>query len=116
MSSAAGAASSKALAYLADADKALKRTTIFGFGKNQKYEDAAELFTKAGNAFKLANQWQSAGEAFLKSASSIANTESPSDAVNSYTEAGAFVTYFERNDYIFNKQRIVSRKSIQETL
>ena len=38
------------------------RTTIFGFGKAQKYEDAAEAFVKAGNAYKLANLWQSAGK------------------------------------------------------
>lgn len=37
------------------------RTLIFGFGKTQKYEDAAEAFVKAGNAYKLANLWQSAG-------------------------------------------------------
>ena len=37
------------------------RTLIFGFGKTQKYEDAADAFVKAGNAYKLANLWQSAG-------------------------------------------------------
>lgn len=62
--------------------------SVFGIGKYQKYEDAAELFTKAGNAFKLANQWQSAGNAFIKAANSFEQTETPNDAVNSYIEAG----------------------------
>lgn len=29
-------------------EKTLKKTSLFGFGKGQKYEDAAECFQKAG--------------------------------------------------------------------
>jgi len=74
--------------FIAEAEKALKRTTIFGFGKNQKYEDAAELFTKAGNAFKILKQWREAGDAFIRAADSQKQTESPNDSVNSFVEAG----------------------------
>lgn len=75
--------------YLAEAQKALNRTTIFGFGKQQKYEDAADFFTKAGNAFKLENQWQSAGDAFLQAADAWMQAgENRTDAVNQIIEAG----------------------------
>ncbi len=73
--------------YLADGAKALNRSTIFGFGKSQKYEDAAEAFKNAGNAFKMENSWQSAGQAFVKAAEAVAMSESSSDAVNHYVEA-----------------------------
>lgn len=73
--------------FLAEADKALKRTTLFGFGKSQKYEDAAAAFTKAGNAFKLANLWESAGEAFLKAADCLEHENETSDATNKLVEA-----------------------------
>eukprot|EP01036_Dinobryon_divergens_P026855 gene26855-35547_t len=64
------AASAKGDSFRAEGEKALKRTLIFGFGKTQKFEDAAEAFVKAGNAYKLANLWQSAGDCFLQAADS----------------------------------------------
>jgi len=33
-----------------------------------KYEEAAELFTKAGNTFKISKQWDKAGDAFVRAA------------------------------------------------
>jgi alpha-soluble NSF attachment protein len=44
----------EALALLAKADKKATSST-FWFGSN-KYEDAAELYTKAANSFKLAKR------------------------------------------------------------
>jgi alpha-soluble NSF attachment protein len=79
---------SKGEAFLAEADKCLNRTTIFGFGKKQKFEDAAEAFKKAGNAFKLANLWESAGKAFLKSADCQLQVEEANDAATQFVEAG----------------------------
>ncbi|KAI8992136.1 soluble NSF attachment protein [Mycotypha africana] len=38
------------------------------FGPSNKYEDAAELYEKAGNMFKLAQQWGNAGDAFVEAA------------------------------------------------
>ncbi|KAG0182123.1 hypothetical protein DFQ28_000759 [Apophysomyces sp. BC1034] len=38
------------------------------FGNGNKQEEAAELYEKAGNNFKLAQRWPEAGETFLKSA------------------------------------------------
>lgn len=71
-----------------DAEKILKRTTIFGFGKNQKFEDAAETYIKAANAFKMSKQWQEAADCYLSAANCQKQTDSPNDSVNSYVEAG----------------------------
>ncbi|KAI9496763.1 soluble NSF attachment protein [Zychaea mexicana] len=48
------------------ADKRLNGWSFFGGGNKQ--EDAAELYEKAGNTFKLAQRWSEAGEAFIKAA------------------------------------------------
>ena len=41
--------------YMAKGNKILERKTFWGFGKTKKYEDAIEVFTKAGYAYKLEN-------------------------------------------------------------
>lgn len=74
--------------YLIEGQKALDRITIFGFGKQQKYEDAIAAFIKAGNAFKLSKDWHSAGEAFIKAAKAQKELDLQGDACNSYVEAG----------------------------
>ncbi|OZJ04180.1 hypothetical protein BZG36_02166 [Bifiguratus adelaidae] len=53
--------------YLAQADKKLTGWSFFG-GGSQKYDDAAELYIKAGNTFKLAQRPSEAGDAFMKAA------------------------------------------------
>mmetsp|Transcript_16287 Transcript_16287/g.15611 ORF Transcript_16287/g.15611 Transcript_16287/m.15611 type:complete len:299 (-) Transcript_16287:212-1108(-) len=80
--------SSKGDSFLAEGEKALKRSTLFGFGKAQKYEDAAEAFTKAGNAFKLANLWESGGKAFLKAAEQQLIMKEVNEAGSRLIEAG----------------------------
>lgn len=72
-----------------EGNKALNRTLIFGFGRQQKYEDAADNFNKAGNAYKLSNRWESAGNAFLKSAEAwLEAGDNKTDATNAIVEAG----------------------------
>lgn len=71
-----------------EGEKALSRTTIFGFGKQQKYEDASAAFIKAGNAYKLSKDWHSAGDMFIKAAECQKQLDSNGDACNSYVEAG----------------------------
>lgn len=72
----------------AEGEKALARSTIFGFGKEKKYEDAAEAFTKAGNQYKLGNRWQSAGEVFLKAGECHKQLKDEMEAVTKIAEAG----------------------------
>ena len=50
-------ADAKAEEYLAQAHKALKKTSFFSFSSgSQKYEDASDLYEKAGNQFKIAKR------------------------------------------------------------
>jgi len=42
---------------------------LFGSGKSSRQEDAADLYIKAANQYKLAKAWQKAGDAFYHSAS-----------------------------------------------
>lgn len=82
---------SKGEAYLSEAHKALNKTSIFSFlgGKGQKYEEAADLFKKAGNAFKAQNKWDEAGNAFLQEADAWFQAgDNKTDAVNALVEAG----------------------------
>jgi alpha-soluble NSF attachment protein len=79
--------SSKADLNKAEGNKALSRTTFFGFGKAQKYKDAANSFKKAGFAYKLANQYQFAGDVYLQLADVFINLNSQSEAIKQIVEA-----------------------------
>lgn len=63
---------------------------IFGFGKSQKYEDASQSFFQAGNSYKVANNWESAAEMFLKAAdiNQMISDSSQTDTINYIIEAG----------------------------
>lgn len=81
----------KALDLMAQAEKKLKSAGgIFGsfFGGSSKNEDAAELFVKAGNSFKMAKKWAAAGNAFCRAASVQTNIDSRHEAASNYVEAG----------------------------
>jgi alpha-soluble NSF attachment protein len=50
-------ADAKAEEYMAQGNKALKKTSFFSFASGgQKYEDASDCFEKAGNQFKIAKK------------------------------------------------------------
>lgn len=47
----------KAAEYMAQGHKTLKKTSFFSFGGgSQKFEDASDLFEKAGNQFKISRK------------------------------------------------------------
>ncbi|BAE59815.1 protein required for fusion of vesicles in vesicular transport, alpha-SNAP [Aspergillus flavus] len=76
---------------LQKADKALQGASsgfsFFG-GRSEKYENAADLYTQAGNAFRVQKQNKEAGLAFEKAASiQTQNLNEPDDAANSLQEA-----------------------------
>ena len=78
-------------ALLQKADKAAQGAgsgfSFFG-GRAEKFENAADLYTQAANAFRLQKQGKEAGQAF-ESAASIQSSKlsEPDDAANSLTEA-----------------------------
>jgi alpha-soluble NSF attachment protein len=83
------ASTTSAESYLTEANKALNRSTFFGIGKQQKFTDAAKSFTKAGNVFKLLNQWQSAGDVFLQAADALMQAgDNKNEVIEAIVEAG----------------------------
>lgn len=76
---------------LQKADKALQSASggfsFFG-GRSEKYENAADLYTQAANAFRAQKQNKEAGLAFEKAAAiQTQNLNEPDDAANSLQEA-----------------------------
>lgn len=54
--------------FLAEAEKEMKKSTWFASSSEQKYENAAELFEKAANAFKVGAFGDEAGNAYTRAA------------------------------------------------
>ena len=71
----------KAEAFLAEAEKTLKKTTWFASSAEAKHEQAAELYEKAANAFKVGQFFMEAGQAYVKA------SEIHRDKLNSLGEA-----------------------------
>jgi len=59
-------AEGKAREYLDEAVRQLNKLRLFN--RSDKYENAAYYYNKAAVAFKIASNWQEAGDAFIKSA------------------------------------------------
>jgi len=71
---------------LVEAEKKQKGWSLFN--SQAKYEDAAELYTKAAAQFKIAKLWQEAGDAYVKAAELYeTKSKSETDAVRCYTDA-----------------------------
>ncbi|KAK2810609.1 hypothetical protein FQN50_002866 [Emmonsiellopsis sp. PD_5] len=84
---------------LQKADKTLQGASggfsLFG-GRTEKYENAADLYTQAANAFRAQRMNKEAGEAFEKAAGVFTrNLNEPDDAANALTEA--FKVYKKTN-------------------
>ncbi|MCJ1397802.1 vesicular-fusion protein S17 [Xylographa trunciseda] len=78
-------------ALLQKADKALAGAgggfSLFG-GRTEKFENAADLYTQAANAFRMQKQGKEAGQAFERAASiQTKQLNEPDDAANTLTEA-----------------------------
>uniref|UniRef100_A0A183BN77 Alpha-soluble NSF attachment protein n=1 Tax=Globodera pallida TaxID=36090 RepID=A0A183BN77_GLOPA len=81
----------KAKMLMEEAEKKLKKSGgLFSFltGGSGGPSDAAELFIKAANVFKLSKNWNGAGGAFLKAAQVYDRGDSKHDAAMNFGEAG----------------------------
>ncbi|KAF7830901.1 alpha-soluble NSF attachment protein 2 [Senna tora] len=67
----------------AKAEKKLSGWGLFG----SKYEDAADLFDKAANSYKLAKSWDKAGSTYIKLANCYLKVESKHEAAQAYVDA-----------------------------
>ncbi|KAG8465843.1 hypothetical protein KFE25_005413 [Diacronema lutheri] len=80
---------SKAYELVEAAEKRLKAFVMPLIGsKDAKYEDAAELYQKAGNAFKVSKNFQEAGDAFKNAAGCFQKISSQHEAATAFQEAG----------------------------
>ncbi|KAK4277767.1 hypothetical protein QN277_015715 [Acacia crassicarpa] len=66
--------------------KAEKKLNSWGFFSS-KHEDAADLFDKAANSFKLAKAWDKAGSTYIKLANCYFKVESKHEAAQAYVDA-----------------------------
>ncbi|XP_047316173.1 alpha-soluble NSF attachment protein-like [Impatiens glandulifera] len=67
--------------------KAEKKLTGWGLFSS-KYEDAAELFDRAANSFKLAKSWEKAGLVYVKLANCHLKSDSQHEAATAFADAG----------------------------
>ncbi|CAM8893660.1 unnamed protein product [Rhodiola kirilowii] len=67
--------------------KAEKKLNGWGLFSS-KYEDAAELYEKAANSYKLAKSWDKAGATYLKLANCYLKLDSKHEAANAFADAG----------------------------
>ncbi|XP_071732267.1 alpha-soluble NSF attachment protein-like [Rutidosis leptorrhynchoides] len=66
------------------AEKKLNGWQLFG----SKLEDAADLYEKAANFYKLGKSWDQAGAVYVKLAECFIKLDSKHDAANAYADAG----------------------------
>ncbi|CAI9302599.1 alpha-soluble NSF attachment protein [Lactuca sativa] len=66
------------------AEKKLTGWAFFG----SKHEDAADLFEKAANFYKLGKSWDQAGAVYVKLAECYLKLDSKHEAANAYADAG----------------------------
>lgn len=57
------------------------------FGGSAKWEDAADLYTKAANQYKISKKWDKAGDAYCKSSECHLKLSSKHEAATSYISA-----------------------------
>jgi len=79
-----GDQSEKARALIAQAEKRLASWSLFS---SNKFDDAAELFSKAANLFKVSKNWNEAGGAFERTAQCHLKLQSAHEAASSYQDA-----------------------------
>lgn len=78
-----GDQSARAEEFEQQAEKKLGGWGLFG----SKFEDAADLFEKAANAYKLSKSWDQAGAVYVKLANCYLKLDSKHEAANAYAEA-----------------------------
>eukprot|EP00871_Galdieria_phlegrea_P002344 jgi/Galph1/310/GphlegSOOS_G5079.1 len=81
--------------------------TLFSLGNNSaKIEEAAELFVKAGNTFKLAKSWQKAGDAYMRAGECYSQLPDLSfEAASKFADAARCLKNVNTEDAIVAMQR-----------
>jgi len=79
--------SEKAEEWIEKADKKSKGGFSLFSGGSSKYEDAAEMYSKGGNLFKMARKFDKAGSAYVKAAECQIKAQSKHEAATNYINA-----------------------------
>jgi alpha-soluble NSF attachment protein len=88
MSALSQAQKSKAQAFLTEATSTLSKSTWFASSTSRKNEDAAELYTKAANAYKVGGWHDEAGDAYVKASELYKLEKSLGEASKCLSDAG----------------------------
>jgi hypothetical protein len=92
----------KGEAFLSEAETTLAKRTWFASSSEQKYEDAAELYGKAANAFKVGGFFTEAGDAYSKAANIFKDKlKNGMEASKALTESGEFFRAFLGREAFF---------------
>jgi alpha-soluble NSF attachment protein len=73
----------KAYDLMAQAEKKFTSRSFFG-NSSTKFEDAADLYTKAANIFKMCKKWDDASKAFARAAECHIKLQSKHEAANDF--------------------------------
>ncbi|XP_058748237.1 alpha-soluble NSF attachment protein 2-like [Vicia villosa] len=80
-------------------NKAEKKLSSWGmFGS--KFEDAADLFDKSANSYKLSKSWDKAGSTYIKLANCHLKLESKHEAASAYVDAAHCYKKVNMNDAV----------------
>lgn len=87
--------------YYQQAENALSKFRLFG--KENKWSEAAELFTKSGHSYKSVRDWIHAGESYHRASECLANANKLDEAAIVASDAGK----------MFSKQSETSDRALQ---
>ncbi|KAI8817118.1 soluble NSF attachment protein [Fimicolochytrium jonesii] len=89
---------------IAEADKKAQHKGWFG---GNKLEEAAELYTKAANCFKVAKKWKEAGDAFMSKATVLNRMNERDEASGAYMDAAKCYKKISPHDAVTCLQQAV---------
>uniref|UniRef100_UPI00358F61E3 alpha-soluble NSF attachment protein-like n=1 Tax=Myxine glutinosa TaxID=7769 RepID=UPI00358F61E3 len=93
----------EAMQLIAEADRKVKYSQSFLgalFGGSSKLEEACEMYTRAGNMFKMVKNWNAAGNAFCQAARFHLQAQNKHDAASNYIDASSTFKKTDPNDAI----------------
>ncbi|ORZ13403.1 soluble NSF attachment protein [Lobosporangium transversale] len=91
---------------VAKADKKATSSSWF-FSSTSKYEEAAELYTKAGNIYKMAKRWKESGDTFCKAAEMQLKMGEKDEAANTFINASKSYKKSSPQDAIMSLEQAI---------
>ncbi|KAF9346994.1 hypothetical protein BGX26_001479 [Mortierella sp. AD094] len=91
---------------IAKADKRLTSSSWFT-SSSAKYEEAADLYTQAGNIYKMAKRWKESGNSFIKAADMQLKMGEKDEAANTFINASKSFKKSSPQDAISSLERAI---------